>query len=279
MAKNLSSDNNTSKLIPIDYSVYKMGVKEKLVYFLIAFAVGAAVGYLFYGGIGKDADGNPTTLTYILNIVIPCVVGSIAGIFFLPMRVKQIIEKRKQNLHLQFRDMIEALATNLNAGKNVPDSMKSVYDDLKVQYQEGSFILREIEIILSSINNNVNLEDVLLDFGNRSGITDIESFANVFKTCYRKGGNIKDVIKTTHQIINDKIGIEMEIETMVTANKTEQYIMIAMPIGLILLIKMMSPEFAEKFVSPTGIIATTIAIVIFVIAYFVGKEVLSINKV
>ena len=66
---------------------------------------------------------------------------------------------------------------------------------------------------------------------------------------------------------------------MVTANKTEQYIMIAMPIGLIALIKMMSPEFAANFVSASGIIATTIAIAIFIVAYFVGREVLSIKKV
>jgi tight adherence protein B len=55
--------------------------------------------------------------------------------------------------------------------------------------------------------------------------------------------------------------------------------MIAMPIGLIALIKMMSPEFAANFVSASGIIATTIAIAIFIVAYFVGREVLSIKKV
>lgn len=278
MKKNSQQNDNESNAL-IDYSVYKMSGFEKLGYFLLAFVVGAFTGYLFYGGIGKDVDGNPTTLTYVLNILIPTITGVIAAKLFLPIRKQQIIEKRKRSLHLQFRDFIESVATSLNAGKNVPDSIKSAYDDLKVQYAEGSFILKELELILSSMNNNVNLEDLLLDFGQRSGINDIESFGSVFETCYRKGGNIKDVIKTTHQIIGDKIEIEMEIETMVTANKTEQYIMIAMPIGLIAMIKMMSPEFAANFVTVTGIISTTIAIVIFVIAYFVGREVLSIKKV
>ena len=82
---------------------------------------GAFVGYLFYGGIGKDIDGNPTTLTYVLNTIIPLNYRNYCW-KALPVRVKQIIEKRKKTLRLEFRDMLEALATSLNAGKNVPDS-------------------------------------------------------------------------------------------------------------------------------------------------------------
>ena len=62
-----------------------------------------------------------------------------------------------------------------------------------------------------------------------------------------------------------------------TSNKTEQNIMILMPIALIGVIKMMSPDFAENFVTPVGIIATTIGVAMFVASYFVGKVVLDIK--
>jgi tight adherence protein B len=71
--------------------------------------------------------------------------------------------------------------------------------------------------------------------------------------------------------------ISEDIETLVTANKTEQNIMIAMPILLIGIIKMMSPEFAANFTTPSGIISTTLAIIVFVVAYFIGKAVLNIS--
>ncbi|MEG2429434.1 MAG: hypothetical protein RSA99_03545, partial [Oscillospiraceae bacterium] len=45
----------------INYKVYYMSLKEKILYFLVAFVVGAAVGYLFYGGIGKDEFGQAST--------------------------------------------------------------------------------------------------------------------------------------------------------------------------------------------------------------------------
>lgn len=260
-----------------NYKVYYMKKIEKILYFLLAFAVGAAVGYLFYGGIGKDEFGDPTTLTWVLNITISTVVGLIAGIAFIPMRTKQIIDKQRKTLNTQFRDMLEAFNTSLGAGKNVVDSFHSVYEDLKVQYDEGAYILKELEIIISGMANNVDIEDLLYDFGIRSGIEDIESFANVFKICYRKGGNIKDTIRSTHEILSDKMEIAEDIETVVTSNKTEQMIMIVMPIALIGMIKMMSPEFAANFTTLTGIISTTIAIAMFVVAYFVGKAVLNIK--
>lgn len=260
-----------------NYKVYYMKPVEKILYFLVAFAVGAVVGYLFYGGIGKDEFGEPTVLTYILNVVISCAVGIVSGIMFLPIRTKQIIKKKQSALKLQFRDMLESLTTSLGAGKNVTDSFKTIYDDLKVQYEEDAYILKELEIIISGMANNIDVEDILEDFGRRSGIGDIESFANVFKICYRKGGNIKDTIRSTHEILSDKMEIAEDIETVVTGSKNEQNIMVIMPIILIGMIKFMSEDFANNFTTPTGIMSTTVAIGMFVASYFIGKSVLNIK--
>ena len=261
----------------INYRVYYMKPLEKILTFIVAFVAGALIGYLFYGGIGKDEFGQTTRVTVTLNLLIPGVVGLVAGKLFVPMRVQSIIKKRSTELNHQFRDMLEALTTSLGAGKNVNDSFIGVYDDLKIQYEPDAYILKELEVIISGIHNNVPIENVLEDFGIRSANDDILSFANVFKVSYRKGGNIKDIIRNTHSILNDKMEIAEEIETLVTSNKTEQYIMIVMPIVLIGVIKMLSPEFAANFVTPTGIISTTISIVIFAVSYFVGRSVLDIK--
>lgn len=261
----------------LNYKVYYMSKTEKILYFLLAFVVGAAVGYLFYGGIGKDEFGNPTTITYVLNVLIPLIVGTIAGFLFLPLRTKQIIDKRTKQLKTQFRDMLDGITTAFGAGNNVINSFTSVYNDLKVQYAEDAFIIKELEVIISGIESNFNIEDLLLDLGNRSGIDDIKNFANVFKVCYRKGGNIREVTQNTHAIISKKMTIEEDIATIVSGSKMDQMIMIIMPIALIGIIKVMSPEFAENFVSGTGLVATTIAIAFFVGAYFLGRAIMNIK--
>ncbi len=261
----------------LNYKVYYMGALEKMFYFLVGFAAGAFTGYLFYGGRAKDEYGTPTAVTYMLNVLLSGGAGIAAGCAFIPIRTDMILKARVKKLKAQFRDMLEAFSTSLGAGKNVMDSFRSVYDDLKVQYEEDAYILKELEVILSCMDNNVDLEAPLADFGARSGVDDIAGFANVFRICYRKGGNIKDVIRNTHIILSDKMEIAEEIETTVTGAKSEQYMMLVMPILLIGMIKTMSEDFAANFATPTGIIATTIGIAMFVASYLIGRAVLDIK--
>lgn len=260
-----------------NYNVYYMSKKEKTAYFLIAFAVGAIVGYLFFGGLAKDAYGNATMATHISDICICSIVGIIAGKAFLPMRTEQIIEKNKRTLNTQFRDMLESLTTALGAGKNVPDAFASTQADLTNQYNEDAFILKEVEVILNGLHNNINVEDLLLDFGKRSSNNEIENFANVFNVCYRKGGNIKDVIRNTHEILSDKMEINEEVVTTISSSKLNLNIMTIMPIFMIAAIKMMSPDFASNFATPSGIAATIVAVIIFVLAYLIGKKIMVIK--
>lgn len=266
----------TNELV-YNYNVYYMSKKEKVLYFLLAFIVGAAVGYLFYGGLAKDEYGNATNLTYILNIAIPMIVGGVAGKLFLPMRNSQILNKKKSQLNTQFRDMLDGITTSLGSGKNVIDSFIAVREDLKLQYSDDAYILKELDVIIDGISNNIAVEDLLTDFGRRSSNKDIMSFANVFKISYRKGGNLKDIVRNTHEILSDKMTINEEIETAVSGSKLNINIMICMPIALIGVIKMMSPEFAANFTSKSGIVSTTIAILMFVIAYILGRKMMEIK--
>ena len=268
---------SVTNLPTYNYKVYYMSKLEKILYFLLAFAIGAVVGYLFYGGLGRDEFGERTTLSWILDISIPAVVGLVAGRIFVPTRTKQIRDKNARTLNSQFRDFLEAFNTSIGAGKNVVDSFHAVYDDMRIQFEEDAFIVKELEVILSGMANNFAVEDLMEDLGNRSGNDDIVSFANVFRISYRKGGNLKDTINTTHSILSDKMEIKEEIETMVSASKMEQTVMIFMPIGLIGIMKSMSPDFAANFATPAGIASTTIAIGLFIVSYFVGRKILNIK--
>ena len=261
----------------LNYKVYYMSSGEKLLYTILAFVVGALVGYIFYGGIGKDSYGNPTALTHFLDVLISGTVGFAAAKIYVPIRTEQLKEKRRKQLSLQFRDMLDGITTSLGAGNNVMGSFKVVYDDLKIQYSEDAYIIKELEVILSGIRSNFDIESLLDDFGKRSGIDDIKSFASVFNICYRKGGNIQDVIKRTHAILSKKMEIKEDIETTVAGSKMDQMVLLFMPIALITIIKVMSPEFAGNFVTKTGLAATTVAIVMFVVSYYVGKVIMDIK--
>lgn len=172
----------------MNYNVYYLSVQEKILYFTLAFIVGAAVAYIFYGGLGRNEFGEDTSATYMINTIICSITGTIAAVLFLPQREKQLRLKRKKRLKLQFRELMDSLATSINSGKTVVDAFRGSYDDLQIIFTTDSYIVKELEIINAGFQNNINIEILLLDLGKRSGDNDILSFANVFDTCYRKGG-------------------------------------------------------------------------------------------
>lgn len=242
-----------------DYHIYNESKKERLSWLLIGTLVSGAVLYIFYE-----------------SLIVSVIVGMICGFFFISIRRNQIIHKRKVTLTLQFRSLLDALSTSIGAGKNMFAAFDGAADDLTLQYSENADIVKEVNIIRMGLYNNMQIEDLLTNFAERSGLEDISNFANVFATCYKKGGNIRDVIKNTATIIGDKIEVQMEVETMVSGQKSQQNIMLVMPVVFILVMKSMGGELID-LKSPVGVLSVSAAIVIFILAYFLGKKILDIK--
>lgn len=260
-----------------NYKVYNLTKKERIIWSVVAFVVGAVAAYIFYGGIGKNEFGDSTMVTYICNIVVMGVAGCFAAKMFLPIRREQIIAKRIKNLKLQFVDLLDSLSASFSTGQNAPSAFATAKNDLLIQYKDDAYIVKEVNMILDGYNQNIPIENMILDFGKRSGIKDIENFGRVFETVYRKGGDIKDVVRATHEILSSKTQIEMEIATAIASNKNEQNIMLVMPFLIVGMIKMIGGDFAANFTTPTGLIFTTIGVALFVASYFIGKAVMNIE--
>lgn len=260
----------------LNYKVYRMSFSETLIYSILAVAAGGAVGLIFYGGLFKSA-GESTIATHISNVVVFLIIGLLARKFYLPLRTKQLKNKRTNKLKKQFMEFLASLSTSLSSGMNVNDSLESVCSDLSLQFSDDSNIVLEVKELLSGMENGVDIEIMLEDFGSRSGIDDISNFAKVFSICYRTGGNLQDVVSRSSDIISEKIMISEEIETKLTSNKTQFKAMNAVPIILVLMLRIMSEQFAASFASFIGVAAITIAIVFFVFAYQLGEKIMDIK--
>lgn len=260
----------------LNYKVYYMSFTEKLMYFLLTFIAGGVVGLIFYGGLFKS-DGEATTATVISNIVVFCLIGLIAAKFFVPAIRTHLKNKRDKVLRKQFMNLLENLSVSLAAGNTLNDSFINAKADMKNQYSEKDMIIQELSEIISGIDNGHTLEEMITAFGQRAGNEDIENFANVVSNCYRMGGNFKDVIRKTRDIISDKIAIEEEIETKLASNKLQHNAMCLMPIALVGMLKLSSASFAANLASFLGVVITTIAIAIFVASYFWGQKIIDIE--
>ena len=242
-----------------DYNVYKMTLLERVKAFLIGFSMAFLGSYIMFR-------------TLIMSIIL----GVIGGCFAMPIFNKYLLNKRKSNLLMQFRELLESLSNSFSAGKNTPDAFSDAQNDMVIQLGEKSDIVKEVEIITTGLHNNITIESMLEDFATRSGLEDIESFAVTFAVANRLGGNLKSVIKESRDIINDKIEIEMEIETLITGKKNEINIMAVLPFAVVGMMGILG-DAGGGGNDPVTIATKIIALGLFGFAYYIGRKITDIK--
>lgn len=260
----------------LDYHNYEMTQSEKVLYFAAALLIGGVVSQFFYGGLFQE-DGAPTLLTYISNAAAFLIVGLIAGRVFLPVRSRQLAEKRRDALRRQFRDMLESLTASLAANSTVKDAFDTAYTDMKMQYSDDAMIVQELDQFRRAGQINVTLDVMMDDFAKRSGVEEIQDFNNVFQVCYGPGGNMSRVIHQTHDIICERMEVEDEIQAKIHANEMELNIIMLAPVLIIALMRGANATFAQNLASPVGVAAVTAALVMFVSAYIWGQKIIAVG--
>lgn len=205
-----------------NYNNYHFSKAEYIKYILTSLLCCLLVGHLFYSNL------------ILSSVLVPFIV------LFLMNKKKKIIDQRKWQLNLEFKDGLSSLSAALNVGYSLENAFAQAVMDLKLMYNKDSLIVREFEQIVIQLQMNQTVEDLIEDLGSRSGLEDIANFSEVLKTAKRTGGDLIHIIRTTSKIINDKIEVKREIVTLITAKKLEANIMNIIPFGIILYLKTFS---------------------------------------
>lgn len=239
-----------------DYSKSQRTVLDHIVAFLIGFVAGFGVMFVFYKIIPLSIVG-----------------GVIVGVVNIFVAQQKSITKRKAELRTQFYDMLEAMSVAMRAGNPVLKAMESACSDLEMIYAQDSDIIVEMRLIIKKFNNAIPMSVAFGDFAERSGLEDIASFASVYATIEGKSSKADEIVRETQQIIGDKMEIEMEIETLMTAAKSEANIMLVMPLLILLIIGYAGGGFMSAiYETIIGRIVATGGLIIFVISYILSKK-------
>ena len=149
-----------------NYAYYIMSKQEKTFYSVVGVILFTLIGFTFYR-----------------NIIIAAIVGAI-GLFFPDYMYKVLLKKRKDNLNMQFKDLLYSVSSSLSAGKSVEIAFMEAPADLQMLYPNPETdILKELEYIITGLKLNNTIESLLYDFAERSNDEDIKSFADVFVSC------------------------------------------------------------------------------------------------
>lgn len=198
--------------------------------------------------------------------------------YHLAVTKDKLKEGRKWKLNMQFRDCINCISSALESGYSIENALKEAYLDMKLSYNEEDLIMREMRGIISAVENNRTVEDVFLDFSARSGVDDIKSFADIFATAKRTGGNLILIIKSTADVIHTRVELKRELRTVIASKKYEADIMKLIPFGILIYLRVFSPDMvAALYGNLFGIVFMTIVLVLYLLLCRISDHVVKIE--
>ena len=255
--------SKTSKKIRIDksvtlsdYNVSTTGALQHITSFLIGLAIGFVILFIFY------------------KIVILALAGGvITGIAYIFIEDQNTVKKRKLSLRTQFFDLLESMAVSMRAGNPVLMALQNSREDLLLIYREDSDIISELDTILGKFNNAVPLSEAFENLAERSKLEDIASFATIYSTIEGKSSRADEIVRETQQIISDKMEIELEIDTLMTAAKSEVNIMLFMPLIILLVIGYAGAGFMDAiYTTGVGRAVSTGGLLIFITSFLLARK-------
>lgn len=256
-----SQETTHNQYSPVDYDLYSMTVREKLMCITAAAIAIFGAAYVFYRSMIISLLLTPFALLYPR------------------IRRREIIRERKTELNLQFREMLYSIASSLSAGKSIELAFGDAGRELSIQYSDPeTFILAELQQIIRRIDMNDTVEEALNDLAARSHLEDMLNFADVFSICKRSGGNLVQVVRNTAEIISEKIDVRQEINVLLTEKRLEYRVLNIMPVFIVLLLSAGAEEFMSPvFTEPLGRVAVTFSLLLFALAYLVSKRIMDIG--
>ena len=199
-------------------------------------------------------------------------------IWYLKSWQKHIIRKKKQAFQLQFKEAILAMSAALNVGYSVENAMREAWKDLQLLYKKEDIIVREFRYMVHQLDMKLAVERILHEFASRTGDEEVQTFVTVFSMAKRSGGDMVEIIRNAACQIGEKIDVKKEINTMMAAKKLEFKIMCAIPFAMICYLKLSFPSFMQVlYGNVLGVVIMTICLLVYVIAFEMGKKIVEIE--
>lgn len=243
-----------------DYDGYRLCVKEFVLCLAKCIAVTAAFAYLFYR-------------SWFGLLALPAVVY--VGI---RREMSARILARKQRLSLQFKDTVLAVSAGMQAGRSAENAFLEAEGEILSLYGKESEMARELALVRKGLKNQIPLEQMLLNLGERSHVEEIRDFSEVFAVAKRLGGNLKEIIRRTAELTRQRMEAEREIATLLSAKKYEQRVMMLIPFLLFGYIQLTARGFFDVlYHNAAGVIVMTVCLGIYLTACVLAEKLMDIR--
>lgn len=188
------------------------------------------------------------------------------------------IRRRRERLSLQFRDAILAATASIQAGYSIENAFLEAEAEIGSLYGRESEMAQELALIRKGMKNRIPLEKMLLNLGERSGVEEIRDFTEVFAVAKHMGGNMKEIIRRTSDLTQQRMEVEREIATLLAAKKYEQKVMNLIPFILFGYLQLTSRGFFDiLYHNAAGVMVMTLCLTVYLCACLLSEKILDIR--
>lgn len=244
-----------------NYNSYVPGVKDIVLIIARALLIDFVIVYVFYKNM------------WICMTTIPiCIYISYKTY------IESMITKQKKRLEYEFEELLSCMSSLLSAGYSLENSIYESKKELLLIYDSDALIIRELSHMCHGIEMNKPVETMFVDLANRSGISDIITFAEMISISKRTGGDMIAIVRQTIDVIHNRHEVNNEINTMIAAKKYENKIMNLMPLGIIVFMSVFSPGYLDVLYNNIfGICVMSVCLAIYGGSWLLGAKIMDID--
>jgi len=183
-------------------------------------------------------------------------VGVLCGLFAGSLPFGFVLFKRKQRqkkLLSQLPDAYEMLARVLRSGQTVSQAMRAIADEFT------SPLAEEFAYCWEQQNLGLTPEASLKELAKRTGLLEVKIFVVALTINASSGGNLTQLLNKLSHVIRDREKMREKVMALTAEGRMQAYMMIALPIGLALVLTVMSPTYLLPLLDYKPLIIGTIA--------------------
>jgi tight adherence protein B len=208
------------------------GVRLTQAEFIVLVIAGAIVGALVGLVIGVPAVS--VLLVILAPFVGHLVLGFLAG-------------KRRAKFDQQLGDTLQLLAGGLRAGHSILRAIDAAAAESQSPTSE------EMRRVITETSLGRDLLASLTDTSERMKNEDFVWIAQAIQINREVGGNLAEVLDQVNETIRERSEIKGHIKALAAEGKFSAYILIAMPIGIVLMLMAVNPGYMDAmFTHPLG---------------------------
>jgi tight adherence protein B len=199
----------------------------------------------------------------ILGLGVPLVVRSV---------IFRKLERRRKLFGEQLPDNLQVLASALRAGHSFVGALSVVIDDADDPSRT------EFRRVVADEQLGIPLEDAIRSVVKRMGNEDLEQVALVAALQRQTGCNMAEVLERVTETIRERFELRRMVHTLTAQGRMSRWIVTALPIGLLLAISLINPEYTRPlFASTGGRVALMVGSVMLVAGSLVIKRIVNLK--